>query len=298
MSTAINLSALSTPDVVEELDFETLLDQEKAALLAEYPEYAEALALESEPLTILIQRMVYAALNLRGRVNDAARAVMLATAVGADLDHLAALLNVQRQPLDPGDAAANPPIPATWESDARLRERCQLAWEGLSTAGPRGGYVYHALSASPEVLDASATSPNPGEVVVSVLATDGDGTPDAALLAAVDDAVNADEVRPLTDQVSVVAAEIIPYSVVAELTLFSGPDNTVVRAAAESAVQAYVSEHHRLGHDITISGLHQALHQPGVQRVALTAPAAEISVTDRQAAWCDGVAITVGGQGV
>ena len=62
------------------------------------------------------------------------------------------------------------------ESDPDFRRRIQLAPEGFSVAGPEGAYIFHALSADPGVLDACATSPSPGEVVVTVLARAGDGT--------------------------------------------------------------------------------------------------------------------------
>ena len=44
-----------------------------------------------------------------------------------------------------------------------------------SVAGPTGAYEFHALSADGDVKDAAATSPAPGEVVVTVLSRTGDG---------------------------------------------------------------------------------------------------------------------------
>ena len=51
-----------------------------------------------------------------------------------------------------------------------------MSFEGFSTAGPDGAYLFHSLSAHGQVLDASVYSPTPGYVVVSVLSRDGDGT--------------------------------------------------------------------------------------------------------------------------
>ena len=81
------------------------------------------------------------------------------------------------------------------ESDADFRRRIILAPEGYSVAGPEGAYIFHALSADPDVLDASATSPTPGEVVVTVLSRTGDGTAPPELLATVEAAGSADDVR-------------------------------------------------------------------------------------------------------
>lgn len=289
----IDLAQLPTPMVVEALDFETILAQMKSDLLARAPELAEVLALESEPAVKLLEVCAYRELLLRARVNDAARAVMLATATGADLDNLAALYGVTRQVIDPGDATALPPIPAILETDVDFRLRTQLALEGFSTAGPIGAYTFHALSADPQVKDVAVDSPAPGTVRVTVLSRQGDGAPSAPLLASVAARLNADEVRPLCDTVSVQAATIIPYQVIATIEMLQGPDSAVVLAASQAAITAYVAAAHRLGQDVTFSGLYAALHQPGVARVGLTSPAAEMAIATTEAAYCTSITLTV-----
>ena len=292
---AIDLSQIPAPDVVETLDFERILQTIKEDFAERAPEHASVLELESEPLVKLMESAAYTLLTLRQRVNDAARAVMLAYAGGTDLDNLAVLFAVERQVIDPGDADAHPPIPPRFEDDARLRRRVQLSLEGHSTAGSVGGYVFFGLSADPSVKDVGVTSPNPGQVVMTLLSTEANGAPTQALLDAVGSALNHEDVRPLTDQLSVQAASIINYQVNARLTFYSGPDTEVVRRAAERAVQIYAAEHHRLGHDITLSGLYAALHQPGVQNVRITRPVADIECQPDEAAYCTGVAVTAGG---
>ncbi|EOV7032892.1 baseplate assembly protein, partial [Yersinia enterocolitica] len=84
----IDLSLLPPPFVVEELDYEILLAERKATLISLYPEeqrtaVARTLSLESEPLVKLLQENAYREVILRQRVNDAARAVMVAYAVGS-----------------------------------------------------------------------------------------------------------------------------------------------------------------------------------------------------------------------
>ena len=128
---------------------------------------------------------------------------------------------------------------------------------------------------------------------VVVLCTLADGTPDAGLLALVDAATEPR--RPLTDNVIVDAATVQPYTVEAELTLYEGPDAEVVRQASLAAVTAFVDAHHRLGHDITIAGLHAALYLEGVQDVTITAPAASLIIAPDTAAFCTAITVTVGG---
>lgn len=289
----IDLSRLPPPDAIEALDYEAVLADLKAALAAELPELTPVLELESEPAVKVLEVFAYYVLLVRARVNDAVRAVMLASAAGADLDQIAALFGVSRAVIDPGDPAAVPPVPPTAETDERFRARVQLSLQAYSTAGPRGAYAYHAFTASPLVRDVHVDSPAPGEVRVTVLGADGDGTPGPAVLAAVEAALNAEDVRPLCDLVTVQAASIVPYVIAAEIEIGEGPDGAVVLAEAEAAAQAYADAQHRLGRDVTISGLHAALHREGVLRVTLTAPAAEIAVDPTEAAFCTGIALTV-----
>ncbi|MBP0047649.1 baseplate J/gp47 family protein [Marinobacterium sp. AK62] len=291
--TAVDLSKLPAPDVVEQLDYEAILAAMVADLQARDPAFSAMI--ESDPAYKILEICAYRELIVRQRVNDGARAVMLAYAGGTDLDQIAANYNVVRLLLDAGDPDVVPPVPPTYEDDTSLRRRVQLSFEGFSTAGPEGAYIFHALGADADVLDASVASPAPGELVVTVLSRTGDGTADAALLTAVDSTLNADDVRPLTDQVTVQSAEIVNYSVTASLTLYPGPDSAVVLAAAQSALDAYIESNHRLGRDVTLSGLYAALHREGVQNVTLSAPGADIVIASHQAAYCTGTTVTTGG---
>lgn len=296
--TAINLDKLPAPVVIERKDFETILAEIKAWLTAREPGLEPILDLESEPISKVLEAWSYREMLLRAEFDDAGRGNMLAFATGAQLDHLAAFYGVTRQVVQEGNGSAIPPVPELLEDDTRFRSRVQLALEGFTTAGPRGSYVFWGLSASPRVKDIGVESPAPGQVLITVLGADGDGTPAATVLTAVETQLNDEDVRPLTDQVVVQAATIVAYDLAASLTLYGGPDAEVVRQAAEDAVTAYVTEHHRLGHDITISGLHAALHQPGVQKVTLAAPAADIVVATSQAAYCGSISVSLGGRDV
>lgn len=282
---AINLSELPAPAMVETLDFEAILAEMRADLIARAPELEDVLALESELGLKILEVCAYRELLIRARVNDAGRAVMLAFATGADLDNIGALFGVARQ--SAGDIL---------ETDNNYRTRIQLALEGFSTAGPIGAYTFWGLSASPDVKDVGVISPAPGQVEVTVLSRIGDGAPSDALIATVASALNADDVRPLTDQVIVKAATITAYTVEASLTLYDGPDSAFIVAAANAAVATYVETNHRLGRDITVSGLHAALHQSGVQNVALTAPAASLVIAADTAAHCTSITIEFGGR--
>lgn len=104
----IDLSQLPAPQIVDVPDFETLLAERKAEFVALHPKDEQeavirTLELESEPATKLLQENAYRELLLRQRINEAAQAVMVAYAMGGDLDQLAANYNVTRLTVTPAD---------------------------------------------------------------------------------------------------------------------------------------------------------------------------------------------------
>lgn len=291
----IDLSRLAPPVVIETLDFETILGAMLSDLRGRDPAFSAIT--EADPAYKILEISAYRELLIRQRINDAARSVMIAYATGTDLDHVAANYGVSRLVIRPADPRAMPPLPAVMESDEDLRTRATLSLEGYTTAGSRASYVFHALSASGDVKDVAVKSLSPGTVNVSVLSRSETGAAPAATLAAVTAALNEETVRPLCDTVEVRSAEIVNYQIAAVLTVFSGAGQEEVRAAAMAAARQYADAQQRLGRDITRSGVFAALHQPGVQNVTLSAPAADIVVDWRQAPHCTAITVTVGGTG-
>ncbi|WP_202794572.1 baseplate assembly protein [Escherichia coli] len=293
----IDLSQLPAPQIVDVPDFETLLAERKAEFVALHPKDEQeavirTLELESEPVTKLLQENAYRELLLRQRINEAAQAVMVAYAMGSDLDQLAANYNVTRLTVTPADNDAVPPVAAVMESDEALRLRVPAAFEGLSVAGPTAAYEFHARSADGRVADASATSPAPAEVVLTVLSREGDGTAEKDLL---EKALNSENVRPVADRLTVRSAEIIPYRVEATIFLYPGPEAEPVMAAAKASLQKYIASQTRLGRDIRRSAIFAALHVEGGQRVELASPLADVVLNKTQAASCTQWSVTNGG---
>ena len=296
----IDMSKLPAPDVVVVPVFEAILAALKADLLAAMPaalrpDINDTLALESEPLTKWLERLAYQLVVERSDRNDSAHAVMLAYARGGDLDQLGAFFGVVRLVIAPANPAAIPPLAAVLEDDDAFRARIQLAPRGYSVAGPVGAYVFHAKTADGQVLDAAATSPTPGRVVVSVLSRVGSGAPSQALLNTVSAAVNADDIRPLTDEVIVQAATIVNYQIAAKIYTLPGPDSSSVLTTAQQRITAYAESMHRIGRRPTLSGIYAALHIEGVDRVELSSPTADVVVGETQASWCTAINVTHGG---
>lgn len=296
----IDLSQLPPPQIVDVPDFETLLTERKAEFVALFPAeeqeaVARTLTLESEPVVKMLQENVYRELLLRQRINEAARAVMVAYSGGDDLDNLGANNNVQRRVITAADDTTTPPTEAVMESDADYRQRIPAAFEGMSVAGPVGAYEYHALSSDGRVADASAFSPSPAEVVVTILARDGDGTAPEDLLQVVGEALNDEAVRPVADRVSVRSAEIVPYEIDAVLYVYPGPAKEPILAAAKAQGTAYINEQRRLGRDVRLSAIYAALHVQGVQRVELIKPLTDMVLDKTQASYCTDFKAEIGG---
>lgn len=316
---AIDLSKLPAPEIVEKLDFETILAAGLADLQQRAPDFS-AQDLESELSVKILEVFANREVLLRQDFNDRARQLLLAFATGANLDHRAAEIGVKRLVLDPGDPDATPPVPPTYETDDHLRLRTQLAPEAFTTAGSEGSYIFNGLSAgespsrisvvSPEpgkiiitfefsptdiaaaVKDIRPTNPDAGEVTVAVLGWEGDGTPTEEVLTAVETHLSGLYVRPLTDLVTVQAAEILTYSVTGVLEVEEGPDADLIETASMAALEAYVEGQHRLGALVDDSGLHRAGKVEGVRRMTLT-DWEDVDATALQAPYCTGITLTV-----
>ncbi|KAB8307269.1 baseplate assembly protein [Erwinia endophytica] len=290
----INLSNLAVPDAIYSPSSATIfsdwltrlreLDADFDALVESDPAYKQGEA-SAYQLTLAFQR-----------INDAVRAVLLASATGNDLDQVGAAFNVERLVITPADEDAVPPVEAVLEDDDALRERIQLSWAQLNTAGARNSYRYHAKSADSDILDAEAYGPDthgkPGYVDVYVLSRTGDGQATDSLVKTVADALSADETRPLTDYVTVQTATLVQYAVTATLEIPDGPDADTVLQSAIDACTSYTELAHRINTVVPLSAIYAALQQTGVTRVRLTSPTADIEAITGGAPWCTAINIT------
>lgn len=275
-TTRIDLSALPFPNVLETLDYEAELAACKAELISRDPDLALVLNYESEPLVKLLQTFAYRQFLKTGQINEKAKALMLAYAKGADLDHLAANRGVYRKTIAEANPNATPPTAAVMESDEDLRRRVQLEPESMS-AGSEGCYQFWGLSAHGHVKDIAVTTPNAGFVDIYVQSHI-DDIAVQSLLDLVDQNLTPSTRRPFTDKVTVKAATPIEWTLNASLVLFPGPDAEVVKQAAETALAEYINITNSLGYDVTRSGLFRALHQGGVQNVIINNPLTDIVI--------------------
>ncbi|MFL3451251.1 baseplate J/gp47 family protein [Escherichia coli] len=290
----INLSDLPVPDAIVVPDAAVIFGAWLARLRELDPEF-DALV-ESDPTYKQGEVTAFQLTLAFQRVNDAVRAVFLASAQKADLDQIGAAFNVERMEIVPANPDTVPPTDAVMEEDDAFRERIQLSWSQLNTAGARNAYRFHARSADEDVLDADAYGPEEhgraGEVDVYVLSREGNGTASEALLDAVSARLNADEIRPLTDFVTVKSAIINDYTVTAELEIPDGPDAGEVLENAKNTLMSYTRLANRINGMVPLSAIYAALQQTGVARVILSSPRADIEPATGTAPRCAAVNVT------
>lgn len=295
-SSAIDLSLLAPPDVVKQISFEEILklrlEQFYQEMRQDQPDFPDLL--ESDPAMKLAQVFAYGEMLIRQDANEQALAVLLAFAKDNDLDHKAAERNLQRRIISP----ATDTTPEVKESNESLRRRVQLAPEGQTTAGSEGSYIFHGLNADPRVKDIYPYAPLDengypnGICNIYVLSNEGTGEASENLLNVVSAALNAKSIRPLTDRPIVYSASILNYSIEAEIFVDEGPDENIILSSCYKAAEEYTKKVHSFNDGISLSGIYQALHQPGVSRVNLISPAGNIDTSLGQVAYCTGINIT------
>lgn len=160
-------------------------------------------------------------------------------------------------------------------SDDEFYEILRMSMDGYSCAGARGGYIYFAMQEDTRIADVVAASPTPGVVKLYVLMDDGKPASEE-IKGKVLKACSADNVRPLTDLVSVEDPETVTYNV--DLTYYIQNDAEVSAEQLALAVTEKVGEYtdwqsEKLGRDINPSRLISMLMETGIKRVEVREPA-------------------------
>lgn len=279
-----DLAALPVPAIIQPLAYETILAERKQ----KFRELCTALGfdytfldLESDVGAILLQESSFQEMVLRARGNDIAREAYLYFADGSAVDHLAAFYDVVRLP---------------GETDDRLKVRTILAIQGRSTGGTAPRYRSVAMSSSIRVADAIVYREGIDPTVrVAVFATDNNGVADNDLLATVRAAVTADDVRMVNDTIDVRSAVVQVVNVTANVWLLPSTSESILTTVAQQLPAQWAAEG-GLGRDLTVSWLISKIMAGGVQRVAVTAPAADVVVSPFTAVRIGTVTLTLQGR--
>lgn len=185
------------------------------------------------------------------------------------------------------------------ESDENFKERIQIAPESFSVAGPRGAYEYYARSAHQDIIDVAVVGPpdiEAGYVELYPLMEGGE-LPSNEILKLVLEKCSADDVRPLTDCVSVHAPKVVNYDLNVKYFIdrSRATQSTELQAAIEASVHGWVTwQRSKLGRDLNPSELNHRMIAAGAKRTEINSPAfKELSAS--QLAIPSTITITFGG---
>ncbi|WP_416772059.1 baseplate J/gp47 family protein [Pseudomonas sp. RHF3.3-3] len=318
---------LAEPEIVNVDVFEDLLAEFKTFVVeyvgARSPDSAAKLKVslenESELLTMALEAFCVRLQTHERKYNARIRQMLAWWATGSNLDARLADMGLERQLLDPGDPTAFPPVPPIHESDddARLRyylaphapaagsrmqyrrevftlgERPSVKVQSTSPGVVAVTYTFDPDGYAAQVKDGNGRRTAPGEVMVTVLARRGDGTPSADLLERVRSHFSRPDVRPETDLVSVQGAEIKGYKIRVVARINGGPDSGLTQLAASRQLQAYAEACHRLEGRVEPSWIDYTLHSVGAVQVEILEPREPIVTTAFQAPYCTGVEVEV-----
>ena len=303
MST-VDFSQLPEPNLIQELDYESIFNERKEKFIALYPateqnQWRTILNRESDPVVKVLQENAYLELLYRNKCNADARSLLLAYAEGSDLDHLALTeYGLIRLIVTPADNSVVPPSPAIYESDERLRERCLLSFDGMNTAGSANAYRYFALSADGRVDGIKVKSDEETPCFLDIVITQVDsenGAASAELIQIVQTALDPDTVRPVGDRPTVKSSIATNYQIEASLYVGKNAEDALLLEAANIRLDKYIKNAQKNGESIYLSAVYAALHVDGIERVEIISPTADLVMDSYHHPYCTAKNITVGG---
>ncbi|WP_264687484.1 baseplate assembly protein [Wolbachia endosymbiont (group B) of Erynnis tages] len=249
-------------NIVEKLSYEEIFSRMKEELVKRDASFTGLV--ESDPAMKVLEVAAWQELLLRERINEAVKSNLLKFATGEDLDNLAEFYGVERQ---------------KEEEDERFRKRVKAKIAGWSTGGSKEYYKYHALSADSRVKDALVESPIPGKVQISILSTQ-TGIVLEELLEIVRKQVTRDDIRVLTDTVTVIGCNIMEIDIHSRMSI----SPIISKEEIKKQFIKKFEESRRLGWSVTRSWIIANLFVEGVENVELIEPKEDVVVLGNECA--------------
>lgn len=265
---------LPTPTAIEVLDFEKILQDNINYALELLPNWQPV---ESDDYMILLESQSNKEVYFRAYINSLIKKMLPHYSSGTDLDNFifgfyAGITRLENE-----------------EDDAFL-DRAILSVNRFSTAGPTEAYAYHTYKADSRVDDVkvinaikplSAYVPSLiGQDEAGVLTALGEimgdlatvevyiaskETIDESLIQKVQNTLNAEETRPLTDRLLVKAATIKEVLLNATLEVYDLNQTSTI----ENEINSNFNRFFKIGEDLIYSELISSLHINGVYKVTI-----------------------------
>ncbi|WP_341810127.1 baseplate J/gp47 family protein [Wolbachia endosymbiont (group A) of Apotomis capreana] len=253
---------MQTSNIIEKLSYEEIFSRMKEELVCRDETFSALV--ESDPAIKILEVAAWRELLLRQRMNEAVKSNLLKFARGEDLDNLAEFYGVERE---------------KEEEDERFRKRVKAKIAGWSTGGSKEYYKYHALSADSRVKDALVESPIPGKVQISILSTQLSTLPEE-LLEVVRKQVTRDDIRVLTDTVTVIGCNITEIDIHSRMSISPIISKEEIKKQFIEKFEA----NRRLGWSVTRLWIIANLFVDGVENVELIEPKEDVVVLGNECA--------------
>lgn len=161
------------------------------------------------------------------------------------------------------------------EDDDSLRERVFLAPSSYTTTGSADAYIYHCKLFSNDIADVIATS-DVGSAVVNIIVLLKNGViPEEKLITQLQEYLNGDSIKTLTDKVVVAAPSVKKYDI--NLTYYINKSERskalLIKKNVEKAIDEYILwQNSKIGRDINPDKLIEKIIAAGAKRVAVSSP--------------------------
>ncbi|BFD48201.1 MAG: baseplate J/gp47 family protein [Wolbachia endosymbiont of Sergentomyia squamirostris] len=249
----------------EPLNFEEIFAWIKEELISRDKSFTALI--ESDPAMKILEVAAWRELLLRQRINEAVKSNLLKFAREEELDNLAEFYGAERQ---------------DGEEDERFRKRIKARIVGSSTGGSKEHYRFQALSADSRVKDALVESKVPGSVEISILSTElsTNGIASEELLDIVRKRVTRDDIRVLTDTITVIGCNITEIDIHSRMSISSVISKEEIK---EQFIKKFEASR-RLGWNVTRSWIIANLFVEGVENVELIEPREDVVVLGNECA--------------
>lgn len=183
--------------------------------------------------------------------------------------------------------------------DANYKERIKLVQSTKSTAGAESTYEYYAKSADSSIEDVKITSPKPCNIDIYVLCQDG-ATPSDEILAKVETACSAKDVRPLGDRVKAYGVEQVTYDIEFKYYMPVAEENAVVEyvEGENGALKRYIEKQcEKIGKAINPDMLRGEVLKSdknpiGAERIEIVSPSYKALTQTQIARWSGKATVT------
>ena len=163
---------------------------------------------------------------------------------------------------------------AVAETDEDYTKRLLLSLDRFSTAGSKASYEYHAMSCDTRIVQVVALSDVPCVVDVIYYSKDADDLMQQRL----ETALNAEKVRPLTDQVNINCAQVLSVDINLVVHLLAMEQRDIVDSAIKTAFDCFMPQ---IGENLPHSAIVKRAFVPGVFKIEAT-PDDDIDCDERQ----------------